>query len=92
MHHVEWNNDTPAPNHKLIIGQRFWRDGTPDEAEAIMRDRLEKSKGTRWEADEKTTAVLIKSARDESDEGEFRKGWPMLDRYDGPVLAKVSAP
>ena len=79
MTHVEWHNDTPSPHHKPIPGQRFWRDGTPDEAEAIMRRRIEKAKGTRWEADPETAAKLIKSARDESDESEFRKGWPMLD-------------
>lgn len=79
MDHVDWRDDTVAPQHKLKAGQRFWRDGTPDEAEAIMRRRIEKAKGTQWEADPETVAKLIKSARDESDESEFRKGWPMLD-------------
>jgi hypothetical protein len=81
LNHVEWHNDTPAPDHKLIPGQRFWRDGTPDEAEAIMRRRIEKAKGTQWEAGPETVAQLIKAARDESDESEFRKGWPVLDVY-----------
>lgn len=79
MSHVEWHNDMPSRHHKLIGGQRFWRDGTPDEAEAIMRRRIEQAKGTQWEADAEMVAVLIKSARDESDESEFRKGWPVLD-------------
>jgi hypothetical protein len=60
MDHVNWRDDEPAPNHKLTVGQRFWRDGTPNEAEAIMRRRLEKVKGTRWEADAELTAKLIK--------------------------------
>lgn len=79
MSHVEWHRDTPAPGHKLTIGQRFWRDGTPDEAEAIMRYRIEKSKGTKWEASAELAAKLIENARKEDDESEFRKGWPMLD-------------
>jgi hypothetical protein len=86
MSHVEWHSDTSAPNHKLTIGQRFWRDGTPDEAEAIMRRRIEKAKGTQWEPTPEVVETLIKNARDESDESEFRKGWPTLDRYDGPTL------
>lgn len=85
MDHVEWHRDEPAPNHKLSRGQRFWRDGTPDEAEAIMRRRIEKSKGGRWEPDEVTAARLIKSARDDS-EGEFQKGWPMLDICPSPHM------
>lgn len=90
MSHVEWQADAPAPNHKLTVGQRYWRDGTPDEAEAIMRRRIEKSKGTRWEAGPEMVAKLIKAARDESDEGEFRKGWPMLDVH--RMLALVGTP
>jgi hypothetical protein len=83
IYHVDWQRDEPAPNHKLIVGQRFWRDGTPDEAEAIMRRRIAKAKGGRWEASPEVAEQLIRSARDESDESEFRKGWPALDVYTG---------
>lgn len=79
MNHVEWRQDEPAPDHKLKHGQRFWRDGTPDEAEAIMRRRVEQAKGTHWAATPDVVAELIKSARE--GEGEFQKGWPMLDRH-----------
>lgn len=92
MSHVEWHSDMPAPNHKLTIGQNFWRDGTPDEAEAIMRRRIEKAKGSQWEATPKMAEALIKNARDESDESEFRKGWPTLDRYGGPALIPTPSP
>lgn len=81
MDHVNWREDEPAPNHKMARGQRFWRDGTPDEAEAIMRARIEKSKGTRWEATPDTVEKLITAARDGSEESEFRKGWPTLDTH-----------
>jgi hypothetical protein len=37
MQHVDWALDRRAVEHKLRPGQKFWRDGTPDEAEAIMR-------------------------------------------------------
>lgn len=78
MDHVEWRSDEYAPSHKLLPRQRFWRDGTPDEAEAIMRGRIEKSKGGRWEVPPDAVPELIKAARNE-EEGEFQKGWPMLD-------------
>lgn len=78
MSHVEWHNDVMAPHHKLTSGQRFWRDGTPDEAETIMRWRIEQSKGGRWEATPEMIPELIRAARNEED-GEFQKGWPSLD-------------
>ena len=77
MNHSDWSRDVYAPDHKLRNGQKFWRDGTPDEAEAFMRERIEKSKGGRWEVPAEMVDELIKSARDDS-EGEFQKGWPML--------------
>lgn len=78
MRHVNWQEDEPAPNHKLHEGQRFFRNGTPDEAEAIMRRRIEKAKGTRWEADAEKTELLVKLAR-VATEGEFQSGWPKID-------------
>ena len=78
--HVEWGRDEQAPNYKPISGQRFWRDGTPDEAEAFMRRRIEKMKGTEWEVtDPEYMAQLIATARDPSQSSEFQKGWPFLD-------------
>src|SRR5438132_10731161 len=70
--HVDWDKDIYAPEYKLSAGQRFWRDGTPDEAEAIMQRRIDKvptylSPGQ--------AAKLIKEARD-GNGGEYRKGWP----------------
>lgn len=77
LQHVNWKGDVYAPGHKLHRHQRFWRDGTPDEAEQIMRRRIEKSKGTAYECPPDHAAELIKSARDGIDE--FRPGWPMLE-------------
>lgn len=77
MLHADWQNDVYAPDHKLRNGQKFWRDGTPDEAEAIMRRRIEKAKGSRWAANPEMAAELIRAAREDG-EGEFQKGWPML--------------
>ena len=84
LQHVDWNRDEHAPNHKLNWGQRFWRDGTPDEAEKFMRMRIEKMKGTEFEASEEYAAKLIADARNPKNvHDEFRPGWPVLDIYLG---------
>lgn len=75
--HVSWHADTFAPEHKLHKGQRFWRDGTADEAEAIMRRRIDQAKGSKYPIPQSHIDSLIKMARDQT--GEFQKGWPMLD-------------
>lgn len=80
--HVEWQRDVYAPFHKLHRDQRFWRDGTPDEAEAIMRRCLEAAKGSSFEPSEEQAQELIQAVRDGSI-GDFPKGWPMIDRHDG---------
>lgn len=78
MDHIDWRRDERAPQHKLRAGQRFWRDGTPDEAEAIMRRRIAAMRD-RWPQTPEQEAALIASTR--SGEGEFRLGWPMLDEH-----------
>lgn len=37
LRHIAWQWDKYAPDHKPHPGQRFFRDGTPDEAQAIMQ-------------------------------------------------------
>lgn len=78
MRHINWQRDVYAPNHVLRNGQGFWDDGTPDEAEAIMRKRIEMMRD-KWPLTPESEAALIASAHDES-EGEFQKGWPTLRR------------
>lgn len=76
MLHTNWGGDFYAPQHKPKPGERFWRDGTPDEAEVIMRKRIESMRG-KYPTTPEYEAELIKSCRDGS-EGEFQAGWPML--------------
>lgn len=82
MQHWHINQDEYAPNHKLHHGQRFWRDGTPDEAEAIMRRRIVLGRG-KYPLSVAREKMLIAMARDpDAPDGEFRRGWPILDTYD----------
>lgn len=89
MDHTNWNMDELAPDHQLRPMQKFWRDGTPDEAETIMRRRIEKFKVVppgRVPLPPLTTdkeAALIASARAGDEDSEFRKGWPTLDVHRG---------
>lgn len=78
LRHVDWRRDVYAPDHRLHRGQRFFRDGTPDEAEAIMRRRIEVNRD-KYPIDEEYAARLIKEARDGAS-SEFQKGWPKLAR------------
>ncbi|MEE4016114.1 hypothetical protein V1T76_28940 [Roseibium sp. FZY0029] len=82
LRHVNWQHDVYAPEHKLQIGQRFWRDGTPDEAEAIMRRRIEQEQNT-CSLKPKIAEELIQSIRDGATDYKFRNGWPIIDQNNG---------
>lgn len=80
MTHEDWFLDRQVPGHRLKHGDPFFRDGTPDEAEQIMRSRIERAKN-RPGGDPHLTpeyeAELVQSAR--NGDSEFRPGWPRLD-------------
>jgi hypothetical protein len=75
--HSDFRSDEYAPNHQLHFEQRFWRDGTPDEAEAIMRKRIAQARGE-FPLTDAEKAQLIGDARSGAAH-EFQKGWPMID-------------
>jgi hypothetical protein len=79
LRHAMWSRDRYMPEHKLHPRQRFWRDGTPDEAEAIMRDRIEAFRAE-YPTTPEEEADLIRRAR-EGKESEFQSGWPMLSEH-----------
>lgn len=78
LYHAYFGSDEYAPSHMLHLRQRFWRDGTPYEAAAIMQRRIAASRGTEWECSQEKAAELIRIARTGEDH-EFQQGWPMLD-------------
>ena len=72
MLHVDWHKDEASPGHKLHKGQRYWRDGTQEEAEAIARARV--AKYPEYMPEGTTQDEMVRSIlRD------FRPGWPRLD-------------
>lgn len=80
LYHAYFGSDKYAPDHQLRDGQRFWRDGTPDEAEAYIRRRIEAMRGD-YPCTPEKEAELIRLARS-GESHEFQKGWPMLDTHD----------
>lgn len=78
LRHTDWPLDRTAVDHRLHPFQKFWRDGTPDEAEAIIRKRVEQSKHL-FPISDADLKRLVQSCR-EGKEGEFQRGWPMLDQ------------
>lgn len=75
--HHNWEGDRYEPLHQLIPGEYFFRDGTPEEAKAIILRRLESARGSSWERPESEWPALT----DDILEGhEFQAGWPHLDQ------------
>ena len=83
-HHAEWSRDVYNPEYRPRRGERIFRDGTPDEARAIMRRRLEMGRGTDYEVPESEWSEYIEAAASE-ETGEFQPGWPSLRAPDGEV-------
>lgn len=78
MRHIDWHLDRYQPNRLIARGERFFRDGTIDEAREIARARIDMCKGTRYEvpaADVDEAVERIANATD----GEFQRGWPRID-------------
>lgn len=79
LRHVEWARDLQDPAYVPYPGQGIWRDGTPEEAQRIMGQRLDKCVGTPYEVDAARRAQLLDIVASGS-ESEFHRGWPMFDR------------
>ena len=88
LRHVDFDLDECVPEYKPHRGQRVWRDGTPGEAEAIMRWRLNMGVDSEFPPTDEHKECLPKAARmttaGEAEEGdefflaEFVLGWPTL--------------
>lgn len=79
--HVEWRADECRPDHKLALGQRFFRDGTAADAITIIKRRISLTAASpRGPMPPDIAERLLQDARDQT--GEWQKGWPMIDRYD----------
>jgi hypothetical protein len=64
--------------YKPFRGQRFFRDGTAEDAIKIIERRIAGCVGTQYEVPLDVATQLRRMAREQTDE--FRPGWPFLDR------------
>ncbi len=76
--HERFDLDEYAPNHILAKDQRFWRDGTRDEAIAIVKKRAENSLAAGRPIPQAIFDALLADA--EAGRGTWVKGWPILGR------------
>lgn len=83
MEHVQFAADYCVPDHKPWPGQRIWRDGTPEEAVAIIERRIEAFAKAGRPIPPDIAAALLDDARNTT--GEWHKGWPALDQM--PIRA-----
>jgi hypothetical protein len=76
QYHAEWTRDEAAPSHKLHRGQRFFRDGTAEDAVRIIERRL-----ALYPAPPDIAKKLLDDARAQT--GEWTKGWPFIEAFTG---------
>ena len=50
--HIDWAADRCDPDHKLRVGDMYWRDKTEDEAKTEAIRRMKSFEGTRYEVKE----------------------------------------
>lgn len=81
LKHIEWKRDEYAPKHALQVGQRFFRDGTADDAVAIIKGRLARFADMGHSPPPEIAEMMMTDAREQT--GEWQKGWPMTDRCGG---------
>lgn len=59
LHHVEWQRDERAPNHKPFHGQRVWVDMTRERAEQLAHKRIEQGRAAGLEVREGLFEALV---------------------------------
>lgn len=80
LQHHNWSADERAPDHKTRRGQRFWRDGTKEEARGILERRFERFAAQGQAVPEDVKAAMLADLDKPSVERqEFQDGWPTLD-------------
>lgn len=78
LFHVEFKRDDRQPQHKPYPGQRYFRDGTPDEAVAFIEQRIAQFAAQGYPVPDEIKESLLSDARNTT--GEWQKGWPFVSR------------
>lgn len=86
--HIWFQADQCAPDHKLIDGQLFFRDGTTFDAISIIKRRIRLFADRGQPIPENIAGILLEDARNQP-RGEWSPGWPTVDRYNSSNKAMV---
>lgn len=76
--HVDWGADERKPDHKLNRGQRYFADGTTEDALASIERRLKLFAERGLPAPDEIADKMREDAR--AGTGEFQRGWPKVKR------------
>lgn len=82
--HDDFHLDECVHNHRLVVGQRFFRDGTAEDALAIIEQRIVKFAAAGRPIPVPIQIALREDARHQR--GEWLAGWPMIGRHVGPEV------
>lgn len=82
--HVYFFSDKCVPDHKLNKFQKYWRDGTLEEAKMILKHRCIDFRAQGYDMGGVDDETFIEEVL--ADGHEFQKGWPRLDIYLGETM------
>ena len=81
--HVDWARDLYLPNYQPPKGMRIFRDGTDEEARAIMRRRVSNPEMRKqYPLTDAEANEIVERSVDDKEFGEFQRGWPMTVEMD----------
>ena len=86
LFHWRFDLDKYSPNYELLNGQRYWRDGTKEEAIELLHRRFDIFAGRGQPVPiEVKNSMLLDLEKPSSERREFQDGWPQLDIWHGPA-------
>ena len=89
--HVNWGSDVCKPDTLPMPGQRFWRDGTDEEAREIIGRRVRSA--PQYIPENVTAEQFIDEISKDvgGSEGEFQRGWPHLETVPPPIKELITS-
>ena len=74
--HVNWNRDRRIPEYKPSPGERVFRDGSPLEAQEIVRHRLDAGRAAGYVIDAEVERIMLADAINPDEMSAWLPGWP----------------
>lgn len=80
--HIQWQEDVYAPSYKLQPGDRFFRNGTAEDAIAITERMIERYADQGHTVPDDIKTLLRKDAAEQTGM-QWHPGWPYVDEWRG---------